>query len=116
MSSYEEEIGELRKEINRLNAEIVKKLSERVDVALRIGEVKKKHGRPIVDKDREAKVYEQVRKLASDHKIDPRSVGKVFREIIRLCTEAELKEEVIGSPSKEIKAPTVRKRSSITSA
>ena len=116
MSSYEEEIGELRKEINRLNAEIVKKLSERVDVALRIGEVKKKHGRPIVDKDREAKVYEQVRKLASDHKIDPRGVEKVFREIIRLCTEAELQEEVIGSPSKEIKAPTVRKRSSITSA
>lgn len=90
MSTYEEEIRELRIEINRLNVEIVEKLSERVDIALRIGEVKKKHGRPVVDKDREAKVYMQVRVLASDHKIDPGGVEKVFKEIIRLCTEAEL--------------------------
>jgi chorismate mutase len=93
MSSYDEEVETLRKEINRLNAEIVKKLSERVEIALKIGEVKKKHGRTIVDKDREARVYEQVRELASEHNIDPESVERVYREIIRLCTEAELKEE-----------------------
>ena len=50
MSSYEEEIESLRKEINRLNIEIVQKLSERVNVALSIGEVKKRHGHPIVDR------------------------------------------------------------------
>jgi chorismate mutase len=89
MSTYEEEILDLRKEINRLNSEIVKKLSERVDVALKIGEVKKKYGLPVVDKKREAKVYSQVQELASELKINPTSVKRVFREIIRLCTEAE---------------------------
>lgn len=93
MSSYEEEIGELRKEINRLNFEIVQKLSERVDVALRIGEVKKRHGRPIVDRSREAKIHQQVRGLAKEHGIDAEGAERVFREIIRLCTKEELEKE-----------------------
>ena len=93
MSSYEEEIGELRKKINRLNFEIVEKLSDRVNIALRIGNVKHKHGHPIVDRSREAKVYQQVRGLAQEHKIDSEGVERVFREIIRLCTEEELEEK-----------------------
>ena len=91
--TYEEEIGELRKEINRLNREIVEKLAQRVDVALRIGGVKKRHGRPIVDRSRESVVYEQVRELARGNELDPEGVERVFREIIRLCTQVELEEE-----------------------
>ena len=94
MSSYEEEIETLRKEINKLNLEIVAMLSERVDVALRIGEVKKKYGRPIVDRKREAKVYQQVRRAAAENGIAADGVERIFREIIKLCTEAELDEGV----------------------
>jgi chorismate mutase len=93
MNSYEEEIEGLRREINRLNAEIVEKLAERVEVALRIGEVKRRHGRPIVDMSRESKVYEHVQELAQGKGIDSEGVVRVFREIIRLCTEAELEGE-----------------------
>ena len=94
MSSYEEEIETLRTEINKLNLEIVSKLSERVYVALRIGEVKKNFGRPIVDRKREAKVYQQVRKAATENGIDADGVERIFREIIKLCTEAELDTEL----------------------
>jgi len=93
MNSYEEEIEWLRREINRLNAEIVEKLAERVEVALRIGEVKRRHGRPIVDMSRESKVYQHVQELAQGKGIDSEGVVRVFREIIRLCTEAELEGE-----------------------
>ena len=93
MNSYEEELEGLRGEINRLNAEIVEKLAERVEVALRIGEVKRRHGRPIVDMSRESKVYQQVQELAQGKGIDSEGVVRVFREIIRLCTEAELEGE-----------------------
>jgi len=86
---FEDEIGELRVEINRLNGEIVEKLAERVDVAIRIGAVKKKYGRPIVDKSREGKVYEQIRRLAMKRGLDDEGVERVFREIIKLCTEAQ---------------------------
>lgn len=93
MMTYEEEIGELREEINRLNVEIVEKLSQRVEIALRIGRVKHGHGRPIVDRSREARVYEQVRELARRNDLEPDGVERVFREIISLCTQAELEEE-----------------------
>lgn len=93
MNSYEEEVEGLRREINRLNAEIVEKLAERVEIALRIGEVKRRHGRPIVDMSRESKVYQHVQGLAQGKGIDSEGVVRVFREIIRLCTEAELEGE-----------------------
>jgi len=86
---YEEEIGELRKEINRLNDEIIEKLTKRVEVAVRIGAVKRRYGRPIVDRSREEKVYEQIRTLARRRGLDSEGVERVFREIIRLCTEAQ---------------------------
>lgn len=92
MSSYEEEIEELRREIDRLNTEIVEKLSERVSVALRIGGVKRRHRVPVVDESREEEVYRQIRGLASERGIDPVGVERAFREIVRLCTEAELED------------------------
>ena len=87
--SYEEEILGLRVEINRLNEEIVDRLTERVSTAIEIGEVKRKYGRPIVDKGREGKVYEQIRLLAEARGLDADGVERIFREIIRLCTEAQ---------------------------
>jgi len=91
--TYEEEIAPLRDEINRLNAEIVDKLAERVNVAIEIGEVKHRHGMPVVDLSREEKVLNQARALAEDARIDPIGVEKVFRAIIELCTQAELEDE-----------------------
>ncbi len=87
--SYEEEIGELRVEMNRLNEEIVDRLAERVGVAMKIGLVKRRHERPIVDRSREGKVYEQIRLLAEARGLDADGIERIFREIIRLCTEAQ---------------------------
>jgi len=89
--SYEKEIAPLRIEIDRLNDEILDKLRERVEVALRIAEVKKRHGMPIVDSSREEKVLDHVGGLAADRGLDPEAVRWVFREIIDLCVEAEEK-------------------------
>ena len=91
--TYDEEIGPLRDEINRLNVEIVERLADRVRVAMEIGAVKHRHGKPIEDKSREDRVYQQVRSLAEKAGIDPGDVEKVFIEIIELCTQAERGEE-----------------------
>jgi chorismate mutase/prephenate dehydratase len=87
--SYTMEIGPLRDEINRLNEEILEKISERVRVALRIGETKKRHGVPVVDHAREEAVLNHVGGLAPDRGLDPEGVRRVFREIIDLCVKAE---------------------------
>jgi len=86
---YEEELAELRAEINRLNEEIMEKLAQRAETAVRIGAVKRRHGRPIVDRSREEKVYEQIRRLAERYRLDAEAVECVFREIVRLCTKAQ---------------------------
>lgn len=87
--SYEEEIAPIRDEINRLNDEILERLVERVNNAQVIADIKRRHGKPIVDKVRESAVLDTVRKYAVAHKIDPDGVERVFRAIIDLCVEAE---------------------------
>ncbi len=89
--SYDDEIAPLRIEIDRLNDEILDKIRERVEVALRIAEVKKRHGVPIVDRGREEKVLDHVGGRAAERGLDPAAVRRVFREIIDLCVEAEEK-------------------------
>jgi chorismate mutase len=89
--SYADEVGPLRDEIDRLNDEMLDKLRERVEVALRIAEVKKRRGMPIVDRSREEAVLDHVGGLAADRGLDPEAVRRVFREIINLCVEAEEK-------------------------
>ncbi len=87
--SYNEEIDQLREEINRLNEEILEKIRERVEVALSIGEVKKRHGMPVVNSAREEVVLNHVKALAADRGLDPEAVRRVFREIIDLCVKTE---------------------------
>lgn len=87
--SYEDEIRLLRNEINRINFQIVESIGERVDVALRIAEVKRRHKRPVRDVEREEIVLDNVSRLGEERGLDPLVVRKVFREIIELCVRAE---------------------------
>jgi chorismate mutase/prephenate dehydratase len=93
MKTYEDEIDLLREEINKINIEIMEKLAKRVEIALEIGNVKQRYGKSIVDKNREARVYQQVREYAIQNSLDSEGLEKVFREIIALCTQAEVEEK-----------------------
>ncbi len=87
--TYEEEIAAPRQEIDRLNNEILTKIAERVGVAMRLAEIKRRHGRPVVDPSREGEVLDRVRARAAEMRLDPKSVARVFAEIMRLTAEAE---------------------------
>jgi len=87
--TYEGEIAGYRDEINRLNEEILETLVKRVGVAKVIADVKRYHGKPIVDKARERAVLDQVRLYAVARGLDPDGTERVFRAIIDLCVEAE---------------------------
>lgn len=86
---YEQEIQPHRETIDRLNDEIIDKLAERVQAAQSIGEIKKLHGKPVVDKTREQAIIDRIRAKAEAKGLDPDGLERVFSEIIRLCVEAE---------------------------
>ena len=86
---YEEEIGPHRDTIDRLNIEIIEKIEERVLAALKIGEIKRRHDKPVVDKTRERAILDRIRGKAEAKNMDPEGLERIFKEIIRLCVEAE---------------------------
>ena len=87
--TYEEEIALYRDEINQLNKQILELVKARLSVALKIGKVKRKYGKPIVDKQIEESVIRQVRSIASSSGISPDSAERIFREIIKASVDAE---------------------------
>ena len=89
---YEEEIKPHRDTIDRLNDEIIILIAERQKAALAIGGVKKRYGKPVVDRSREQAILDKIREKAQAKGLDPDALERVFREIIRLCVEAEEKQ------------------------
>lgn len=87
--NYEEEVTVYRKEINRLNEEILEKIRERVIIALKVGKAKQRYGKPVIDKAREYAVLNQVRASAEAKGLNPKTIERIFTEIIRACVEAE---------------------------
>jgi chorismate mutase/prephenate dehydratase len=86
---YEEEVAVYRNEINRLNEEILEKIRERTIIALKVGEIKQRYGKPVVDKARERAVLNQVRASAEAKGLNPDAIEKIFAEVIQACVEAE---------------------------
>ena len=89
---YEKELKLYRNKIDRLNDEIIEILSQRLDAALAIGELKKKYGKPVVDKNREKAILARIRIKADEKDLDLDGLERIFKEIIRFCVEAEEKQ------------------------
>jgi chorismate mutase len=89
---YEKELKLYRNKIDRLNDDIIEILSQRLDAALAIGELKKKYGKPVVDKNREKAILARIRIKADEKDLDLDGLERIFKEIIRFCVEAEEKQ------------------------
>ena len=90
--TYEDEIKPYRDTIDRINNEIILLIAERQNAALAIGDIKKKYGRHIVDKSRERAILEKIKCNALENSLDPEALERIFKEIIKLCVEAEEKQ------------------------
>ena len=75
-------LEELRKQIDKVDKEIMKLLEERIRICRRIAKCKLKLGLPLEDPQREKLVLKRAGVFRN-----------VFREIIKLCKEAQ--EEII---------------------
>jgi chorismate mutase len=89
MMTYEDEIALHRETIDKLNDEIIEKIAKRQQAALAIGTIKKKYGKPVVDRSREQAILARIREKAPAKGLNPDALERVFKEIIQLCVEAE---------------------------
>ena len=76
------DIDHWRKEIDDIDAELLRLLNMRARLALKVGALKQASNLPFCDPDRERSVLQRLQDLNSGP-LDERAVGKVFRRIIR---------------------------------
>ena len=76
------DIDHWRKEIDDIDAELLRLLNMRARLALKVGALKQSSNLPFCDPDRERSVLQRLQDLNSGP-LDERAIGKVFRRIIR---------------------------------
>ena len=85
------DIQELRKEIDRIDSEIIRLYGERMETARRIGQYKKEHSLPVTDTEREQEVLKRVSELAGEENAEG------ARELFRLLmAQSRATQERIG--------------------
>ena len=75
-------IKQLREKIDKIDADIIKKLSQRKKLALKIGKLKSKSEKSVIDKKREQQLINYYKKLCVKYNLQPQFVLKIFKLII----------------------------------
>ncbi len=75
-------LGELRKEIDRINQDLIALLGRRTEVARQIARVKKEESLPTLDAERERAIKDEVRRLARANRLSVPVVEDLFEMLL----------------------------------
>ena len=89
------DIDHWRKEIDEVDAELLRLLNVRARLALKVGALKKAANVPFCDPDRERYVLSRLQHLNSGP-LDDRAVYKLFRRIIRESRRIQTEVSPVG--------------------
>ncbi|KKR18274.1 MAG: Chorismate mutase [candidate division CPR2 bacterium GW2011_GWC1_41_48] len=82
-------LDEVRQAIDRIDAEILNLIAERMELARKAGEVKKNLGKDIFDSKREEEVIESRVKTAENLNLNSRFTAQLFNFIIKYSREVQ---------------------------
>ena len=85
----EDDLETLRDRIRRLDDELLAKAAERVSLARRLGEIKRREGLPTVDYAQERVVLDHAREAAAAHGLDPRVAEDLLARLIGAAVSAQ---------------------------
>jgi chorismate mutase len=74
-------IYELRREIDRLDSDLLRIFNQRADFALKIGEIKKGRGLPVYDPAREKLIFQRM-KAENPGPLDDEAIVRLFERVI----------------------------------
>jgi chorismate mutase len=75
------DIDRIRKEIDRLDGELLRIFNERAQLALQIGEIKKELGLPVYDPERERRIFDRMRG-ANPGPLEDEAIVRLFERVI----------------------------------
>lgn len=78
-----DKINKLRNKINKIDADIIKRLSQRKALSVQIGELKKTLNGEIEDVKREQELLEGYEKLCLQYQLKPEFIKELFEMIIK---------------------------------
>jgi len=84
-----DELEQYRRKVDEVDDLILKALTERVEICVAIGLVKKKLGRRIKDVDRENEIYDRVKEKSVKLGLNSLRVEAVYREIVNMCSAVQ---------------------------
>lgn len=76
-------LDQLRKKINKIDSDILKAFQKRRDISVLVGKYKIKNKLPIYQPERERVVIKNLSKLATDMKLDPKFISKIFKTVFK---------------------------------
>lgn len=86
------DISAWRERIDQLDRELLERLNERMRCALAIGRIKKEHGRPIRDPEREKALLQKLREY-NEGPMRNVAIEEIFRRIIAEAVHLEEEED-----------------------
>lgn len=89
-----DELNDIRKEIDEIDTQLLELLSRRIDAVHRIGKLKSKIGKPVVDEKREAALIEVLTKKGGQFKMTREIIEPIWRAIFGVAYIIEAKEHV----------------------
>lgn len=75
------DIDHIRKEIDRLDNELLRIFNERAALALQIGEIKKQKGLAVYDPDREKRIFDRMQ-AANPGPLEDNAIVRLFERVI----------------------------------
>jgi chorismate mutase len=75
------DIDEIRKEIDRMDDDLLRIFNQRAALALKIGEIKKERDLPVYDPGREKRIFERV-KSKNPGPLDDGAIVRLFERVI----------------------------------
>lgn len=84
-----DKLNELRREIDRINQQLLSLIADRQDVTLAIGALKAAHGLALYSEEREAELLETFRRDASRMDLDPDYVEELMRVVLEHSRAAQ---------------------------
>jgi len=86
-SEFETKLGELRREIDRLDAELLSIIGRRLKVSVAIGALKSQNRRPILDAQREDQMIQRRVDDARALDVPDRLIATVFTQLLSATRE-----------------------------